>query len=289
MFAVNSRVLLCCVVFAVALPGCAKKSVYQMGDAAAQSDKMMEAKLVAAPAQRRPADSTLAYEHEVDIELDRDRIAGRVEEVRAACAAEVSSGCVVLEVSTNVQDAYLGSYIKMRIAPGSVEALVNKASEEARVKSRRTTAEDLAQPLADVGRQLSMLSGYRDRLTALLERRDTKVADLIATSKELAATQTQIEELTAQKTHLRRRIDTDLLTIHWRPPAAQLRAADSPIGDAFAAFGVNFREATAEVIRFVASLVPWLVIILPGLILLRLFWRWSGAWLARRMRVDVGK
>jgi hypothetical protein len=36
------------------------------------------------------------------------------------------------------------------------------------------------------------------------------------------------------------------------------------------------------VIRFFAVLVPWLVVILPGLFLLRLFWQWIGRKLARR-------
>jgi hypothetical protein len=36
------------------------------------------------------------------------------------------------------------------------------------------------------------------------------------------------------------------------------------------------------VIRFTAMLVPWLVIIIPGIVLLRIFWRSITRWLARR-------
>jgi hypothetical protein len=52
--------------------------------------------------------------------------------------------------------------------------------------------------------------------------------------------------------------------------------------DALRSFGSDFREAMSMVIRFIAVLVPWLVIILPGLILLRLFWRWIGRMIVRR-------
>jgi hypothetical protein len=38
------------------------------------------------------------------------------------------------------------------------------------------------------------------------------------------------------------------------------------------------------VIRFLAVLLPWLVIILPGLLLLRLVWRWIGRRLVRKER-----
>jgi hypothetical protein len=37
----------------------------------------------------------------------------------------------------------------------------------------------------------------------------------------------------------------------------------------------------ANVIRFIAVVAPWLVVVLPGLALLRLFWRTLGRRLAR--------
>ena len=46
-------------------------------------------------------------------------------------------------------------------------------------------------------------------------------------------------------------------------------------------FGSDFREAVATVVYFVAWLIPWLFVILPGLVLLRMFWRRVGRWLGR--------
>jgi hypothetical protein len=56
--------------------------------------------------------------------------------------------------------------------------------------------------------------------------------------------------------------------------------------DALRYFGSDFREAVGMVIRFLAVLLPWLVIVLPGLFLLRLFWRWIGRRIARREQLD---
>ena len=77
-------------------------------------------------------------------------------------------------------------------------------------------------------------------------------------------------------------MDTELLTINLSPPKEAYAAEQTPIRDAIHSFGVNFRDAVAQVIRFIAALLPWLVIIIPGLVLLRLFWRWITQWLVRR-------
>jgi len=257
------------------LTACAKKEM-NVGRSELATDKMA--------ITERAADNTLAYEHEVSLEVGREELARRVEAVRAACTADTKSACTILEVSVNDDSGYATGRIKMRLAPGGVDALVNAASTDAKVKVRQTNAEDLAQPLADVARQVAMLSAYRERLSALLARKDTNVADLISLSKELAATQTQLEQLTNQNAQLRRRIDTDLLTITWQVPASQARSAEAPVRDAMSSFGANFREAIGSVIEFLAQLIPWLVIGLPALVLLRMFWRWTGNWLSRRVR-----
>jgi hypothetical protein len=93
--------------------------------------------------------------------------------------------------------------------------------------------------------------------------------------------QAQIESLNGTHAHLMRRIDTDLLTIELSSPVSNLVFETTPVRDALRESSRNFREALAAVIVFVAMLVPWLFVILPSLILLRLFWRWVGRWLGR--------
>jgi hypothetical protein len=80
-------------------------------------------------------------------------------------------------------------------------------------------------------------------------------------------------------------VDTDVLTIRLSPPETAYRSQQTPIRDAFRIFGSNFREAVSQVITFIAFVIPWLVILLPALFLLRMFWSWAGRWLARRRQV----
>lgn len=127
-----------------------------------------------------------------------------------------------------------------------------------------------------------MLTTHRNRLEEFLKSKELKIDQLITVSKELATTQTQIDMLSTRAANLRRRIDTELLTITLSVPRQDYYATQTPIVDALRSFGSEFKQAIAQVIGFVAVLLPWLVVIIPGIILLRLFWRWISRWLNRR-------
>jgi Domain of unknown function (DUF4349) len=225
---------------------------------------------------------SLAYEHTVSVELPKNSVSARLGEVRTACESRRELACTVLDVSFDTENEVPTGHIRMRLAPGSVEPVTEIAAKGGRITSRSTHAVDLAEPIADTERELSLLSTHRDRLSEFLKRKDLKVEQVISLSKEISATQAQIDTLNTQRANLQRRVDTQLLTINLSPPKEAYAAEQTPIMDAIRSFGVNFRDAVAQVIRFTAALLPWLVIIVPGLVLLRLFWRWMTQWLGRR-------
>jgi hypothetical protein len=225
--------------------------------------------------QERKANNTLAYEHVLQIELAKELIAARVETVRAACMADSKTGCTLLEISNNEDSGVPEGRIQVRIAPSGVDTLQKLSSEGGRVTNRHTSAEDLAQPLADTERQLALLNLHRQRLTEFMNRKDMKVADLITVSRELATVQAQLEDFDSQHANLKRRVDTDLLSINWRAPISAYQSVQSPVLDALKSFGSNFTEAIGQAINFFAYALPWMVVIvIPGLILIRWFWKW---------------
>jgi hypothetical protein len=263
------------------LPGC-NKEVAGVGSAGPNaSPQMVTMAGMATTAQSPAAVDTLAYEHTVSIEMTAELLPTRLREVEAACNADRASGCTILDVSLNSrQDLPTGS-IRMRLAPTGVEPIIALASKDSTVTGRNTRAEDLAETVADTERQLALLSLHRERLTEFMKSKELKFEQLITVSKELATVQSQIDSLSTQRANLRRRIDTDLLTINLSLPTHAYAAKGSPVTDALRYFGSDFREAVGMVIRFLAVLLPWLVILLPGLFLLRLFWRWIGRKIAR--------
>lgn len=241
-----------------------------------------------AAARRHAAGNTLAYEHSVTVQLSAALIPGRMKAVQAACAAK-DSECTLLDVSLHAERGVPSGSVRLRLAPAAVDALVEVAARDGEIVARSTHAEDLAEPVADTERQLAMLSAHRSRLEEFARSKELKVEQLIAVSKELSSVQTQIDELNTRRANLRRRIDTELLSIELSPPSAAYGARQTPVRDALRSFGSDFLRAIGQVISFVAMLLPWLVIAVPGLILLRMLWRAITRWLTRRETRGAGR
>ena len=235
----------------------------------------------------RQEGATLAYEHVVGIQLSRALLLNRANEIRAACHEAPQSSCTLLDISISNDERIPSAAIRMRVAPGSVDRLVDLAAAGGSVESRTTHAEDLAEPIADTERQLSMLSTHRDRLTALMKDRALTVDQLVTVSREMSSVQTQLDQLGSTHANLRRRVDTDLLTLNLTLPRAEFRSEQTPVLDAMHGFGGEVRWALAQVVKFIANLLPWLIVLVPGLIAVRWFWRCTGRWLARRERPVV--
>jgi Domain of unknown function (DUF4349) len=275
-------------VTALALSGChqRKETTLEASYGIAQDSAPTRLAAAAAPAANAPdaRENTLAYEHTISIELSKELVPVRLRELEAACAADRASDCAMLQVDMRLRADVPSGLIRMRVARRAVEPIIELASKDGKVDARSTQAEDLAQPIADTQRQLALLTLHRDRLTELMKSKDIKIDQLIALSKELATVQTQIDSYGTERANLRRRVATELLTIHLSPPGRDYAVQETPVMDSLRLFGSMFREAIGDVITFIAFLVPWLVIIVPGLILLRLFWRWIGRWLGRRER-----
>jgi hypothetical protein len=278
----KARSVVIVAVFTVLLGACAKRANEESQPYAARLELPKVANIQSERRQDASNHNTLAYEHHLQIEIDKALLAARIEAVKAACVADKETGCTLLEISNqNSEDVPQGS-IKVRIAPAGVDTLAKLAGEGGRVAHRQTTAEDLAQPIADTERQLALLNLHRERLTEFMRRKDISVSDLITVSRELAGVQSQLDSFGSQHANLRRRVDTELLTITWTPPPETYRSAQSPVLDALKSFGANFKEAISQVITFLAYVLPWLLIAIPAVVLLRGAWRRGGAWWARR-------
>ncbi|HEX4648761.1 MAG TPA: DUF4349 domain-containing protein [Steroidobacteraceae bacterium] len=233
------------------------------------------------PGRRHAEGNSLAYEHAVTVQLAPALIPARMKELQAACAAR-DSACTLLDVSLRAERGIPSGSVRLRVAPAAVDALIDAAAKDGEVVSRSTHAEDLAEPVADTERQLAMLGAHRARLEEFARSKELKVDQLIAVSKELSSVQTEIDGLNTQRANLRRRIDTELLSIELAPPFAAYGAEQTPVRDALRSFGTDFLRAIGQVISFLAMLLPWLVIAVPGLILLRILWRAITRWLVRR-------
>src|SRR4030095_16756752 len=98
-----------------------------------------------APGAAREPRDTLAYEHTLSVDLDKEALPGRLREIEAACNADTAARCTILESSLRWQERTPSASIRMRLAPGGVDSLIALASKDGKVVQRNTHAEDLAQ------------------------------------------------------------------------------------------------------------------------------------------------
>jgi hypothetical protein len=134
--------------------------------------------------------------------------------------------------------------------------------------------------------RLAQLNAFRDKLADLMQRRDLAVDQLVTVSKEPTTVQTQIEDLSTTRATLRRRIDTDLLTLSLQVPRREAESQGSRVGEAFTGFFATMTGSLADVIEFTAQFVPWLIIVIPGFLGVRCLWSRTSRWLRGRATSD---
>lgn len=203
--------------------------------------------------------SMLAYEHDVQVSLPADEIAVRVKASQQACLSKTFGACVVLQVRQQGGDRPNAS-LTVRIAPTGVEPMIAQASKGAEIGSRVTQAEDLAVVMRDNALARQRLRNERERLAEFQQRRDLAVADMIALSRQLAETDAQLQAAEQDGAQHRRRIDTQLLTMTFSPPDAQV--GRSEVGQALRDFFATLATGTAWTIRALAFLLPICAVLL---------------------------
>lgn len=221
-------------------------------------------------AQAEGGDALLAYEHSVGVQLDGALIVPRLQAIQAACRDARFGACTLIEAQQSAGDRPSARAV-LRMAPAGIEPMIALAGEGGEAGERSTRAEDLAVVVRDNTTEQDRLTKEMARLQAFEARRDLSVADMIALSERIAATEAQIEAARRDGAQHRRRIDTQLLTV-------QLRARDgeqgrSEIGAAFREFGGTLATGTAWTIRASAFLLPLAVVGFALFAVARALWR----------------
>jgi hypothetical protein len=223
--------------------------------------------------------SMLAYEHEVEVRLDADRIEATLDAVRSACESKRFGACQILSAERRGGRNAHGS-LRMRAEPRAIEPLISSGGKGGEVVARDTTAEDLAVAVRDNTLLRDRLRKQHARLLEFQDRKDLKVDDVIALSDQLSRVEAELEAAERDAASHRRRLETQLLTIRFSPHATQ--EGRSEVAEAFADTGRVMAGSTAAVVRVIAALIPVLVVLVIGIWLLRRVWRW----VRRRKRVE---
>ncbi len=227
------------------------------------------------------AQSYLAYRYNYGFELPSAAVASTAKSHADICQDAGANKCQILSSSTNDNNAdFVTARLSLRAEPKWLESFIDEikdsvSSAEGRMISNSVSAEDLTRSILDTDARLKAQTTLRDRLQTLLATRDAKLPDLLALERELARVQGEIESATTTLAVLRQRVSMSQVDIGYQSKqVAVSQNAVSPIVRALKGFVGEFSYGLANVISFFAGILPWLLlVILPGLWLLRRFWR----------------
>jgi hypothetical protein len=204
--------------------------------------------------------------------LPEGQIATHMAAVRQACESARFGACNVLLID---QDEHSGT-LTMRVVPAGVEALSGIATQNGKLASRQTQAEDLADAINDNDQKLKQLEAYAAQMEQLAQRKDLSVSDLIALGHERAQTQVERENLQNVAAQQQRRIDTNVLQLNFFDDARDQHHLDL----SFNGWTGQLYEGINDALSMLAYGIPFLLLAFP----LALGWRWIWRRVTKKLR-----
>lgn len=216
--------------------------------------------------------STLAYEHRVDFRVAEPEVPSRVEAVRAACDDARFGACELLSMRTTAGERAHGEIV-VRTVPAAIQPLVALGGKPAEIVSHETSAEDLAQPIAETADRLQRLTSQRQQLDEILKRKDLEARDVISLTQEIANIDSEIHDRQQDAANQRRRVETNLLRLVFATAAEDADTRGRrPL---WSLFVDNLKQGVEGSVEYAGYLLPLFVLFFPVALLVRILWRWA--------------
>ena len=216
---------------------------------------------------------TLSREHSVTIEVPESDLHSGFQRLTDRCTADSAHHCTILQSDVSTGQ-FPSGLIRLRIDPNAVEDLIGFSAGLGRLEHRSTRVEDLAEAIQDTQARIEMLTTYRKQLLELQGKAGTNVDAAIKVASELSAVQSNLEQANGKAAYQAKRTTTDVVTVTFS--AQEQKAFWRPIRESLRDFVGNLSNGISQAITAVAYILPWLLVVIPGLYLLRFLWRRRG-------------
>ncbi len=238
------------------------------------------------PQQAQSGESYL-YDHNLTVSMVSEHIKARFERARDKCQNDPALKCKITSASFRLvgePDAPLPiANLSVALPHDSVavfeqsllELLPGEDKDDVLVKSRNKNAQNVTNQVRDIEARLSQLRNYRDRMMELSKRGGAKTDDLIKIEGEISRTQSEIEQIEAQRRDLADRIAKENLSISFEPQST-VADAFQPVRDVWQNSLRLMGDSAAAVLTLVVGIIPWLPVFLLAFFGLR--------WMIRRWR-----
>ena len=215
----------------------------------------------------------IALRHHLQIETPADYMQAAFDAAVAHCEA---LNCQLLSANYNKETPYNppSASLSVRVPPRNVQIFLTDLAKNGEVMQHGRDSEDKTNQVVDADARIKNLTELRDRLRVMLTDKSAKFKDLIEVETQLANTQSELDSFTSLRKALS--LETDLVAVNIDFSAAQgisQQGFFAPVARAFKDAGQVMMESFAGLITFVVSAIPWLLIGIPLLLLVRKFWQ----------------
>lgn len=225
-----------------------------------------------APIQDEP--KRIAQSQSWTFEIEAEKLQEVWQAHHDLCSSTLRTHCELVQASVMTGQGRRGAHhalLEMRVTHSAMPSLVQNVENGILPVEKNATSVDRTLQWVDLNARKENAERLRDRLAVMIaEQKGDKLSDLLALERELNRVQSNLDAMQAQTRILARETEKVHLTFHYRS-APQTVADDvwRPIRSAWHNMAQTFASSVGSVLLFVAGIVPWLVVLIPGWFLVR--------------------
>ncbi|WP_404338350.1 DUF4349 domain-containing protein [Sphingomonas sp. MMS12-HWE2-04] len=218
----------------------------------------------------------LAYSYAVGFLLPGDKIAAAQDAHRNQCDAMGPARCQLLSLERDGSESNTGATLKLRVVTSEAKAFADAASQivsraGGRATETKVGTDDVSKAIVDTEARIRQRELLVARLTEVLRTRSGKVSELVEAERSVAASQEELDQARGWLRELRGRVAMSDIAIRYTAiaPSADADTIGTQLGEAGQGSAATFMLALRTMLTLAIYLLPWGLVILPTLLLLR--------------------
>ncbi len=231
-----------------------------------------EASSIEAPAPQ------IAYAYALQFRLPANRIAAALNAHVAMCDALGSQRCRIVSLSRSGEEGeFVSANLELQVEAAEARGFADRmetsvAEAGGKTIGRGQEAEDLGRQIVDVEARIAAKQQLADRLRQLIDRPGAKIGELVEAERAYAEAQAELDSARSQLELMRRRVLMSRVSAGYQSSGPQGSGALAPVRSAIAEAGQSLGASVAAVITFVVYTLPWALMAVLAVVLVRL-WR----------------
>jgi hypothetical protein len=216
-----------------------------------------------------PSQRYIAESHKLDVVLPEADLAKSWDALVAFCGT-IQCEIVSSGISSRSEDSPPAANISLRVAPADFNKLFTFLQKLGKISQHTTEREDKTTTVVDTDAKIKNLTSFRDSLRTMLAKPSATVKDVLEIQQQLAEVQSQLDSETTQRKILANETEKIAVELNFRAERIFAdKAGFSQVWNALRQSTSVLSASIASLITVGVAILPWLVVILPAIWLLR--------------------